>query len=63
MKLQPLPTKKVIQTLELLGFAKIRQRGSHVFFRHPDGRTLSSRFIKGNISGEAYFKRSSKIQN
>jgi predicted RNA binding protein YcfA (HicA-like mRNA interferase family) len=24
-----------------LGFAAVRQRGSHVFFRHPDGRTTT----------------------
>ena len=39
MKLTPLPAKKVIQILERVGFEKIRQRGSHIFFRHPDGRT------------------------
>ena len=25
--------------LSKLGFEKIRQEGSHIFFRHPDGRT------------------------
>jgi len=24
-----------------LGFERIRQKGSHVFYRHPDGRTTS----------------------
>jgi len=24
-----------------LGFARTRQRGSHVFYRHPDGRTTT----------------------
>jgi predicted RNA binding protein YcfA (HicA-like mRNA interferase family) len=24
-----------------LGFAVVRQRGSHVFYRHPDGRTTT----------------------
>lgn len=24
-----------------LGFVAIRQRGSHVFYRHPDGRTTT----------------------
>ena len=24
-----------------LGFARVRQRGSHVFYRHPDGRTTT----------------------
>jgi predicted RNA binding protein YcfA (HicA-like mRNA interferase family) len=24
-----------------LGFQAVRQRGSHIFFRHPDGRTTT----------------------
>jgi predicted RNA binding protein YcfA (HicA-like mRNA interferase family) len=24
-----------------LGFAQVRQKGSHVFYRHPDGRTTT----------------------
>ena len=24
-----------------LGFQRVRERGSHVFYRHPDGRTTS----------------------
>jgi predicted RNA binding protein YcfA (HicA-like mRNA interferase family) len=24
-----------------LGFARARQKGSHVFYRHPDGRTTT----------------------
>lgn len=29
------------QLLFKLGFEIVRQRGSHVFFRHPDGRTTT----------------------
>jgi predicted RNA binding protein YcfA (HicA-like mRNA interferase family) len=33
------------RTMELvlrrLGFAAVRQKGSHVFYRHPDGRTTT----------------------
>ena len=39
MKLKPLPPDKVIKTLEKMGFKKLRQKGSHIFMRHPDGRT------------------------
>lgn len=35
----PLPAKKVAKALENLGFEQIRQRGSHLFLWHPDGRT------------------------
>jgi predicted RNA binding protein YcfA (HicA-like mRNA interferase family) len=30
--------REVISILEALGFAEVRQRGSHKQFRHPDGR-------------------------
>ncbi len=39
MKLKPISADKLIKILENLGFLKIRQKGSHIFFRHPDGRT------------------------
>jgi predicted RNA binding protein YcfA (HicA-like mRNA interferase family) len=29
------------------GFARVRQRGSHVFYRHPDGRTTTVPHHKG----------------
>ncbi len=29
------------KTLLHLGFEAIRQKGSHVFYRHPDGRTTT----------------------
>ena len=38
-RINPLPSKKVIKALEKIGFSQIRQKGSHLFMRHPDGRT------------------------
>ena len=38
-KILPLPAKKVVKALENIGFKQIRQKGSHLFLRHPDGRT------------------------
>ena len=29
------------KALLLLGFQSVRQRGSHIFYRHPDGRTTT----------------------
>ena len=29
------------RALRHLGFAQVRQRGSHVLYRHPDGRDLA----------------------
>ena len=33
--------REVIRFLEHPGFVQVRQRGSHKFFRHPDGRTVT----------------------
>lgn len=33
--------KTMEKVLSRLGFEHIRQRGSHVFYRHPDGRTTT----------------------
>ncbi len=39
MKLLLLSSKEVCKFLEKEGFECIRQKGSHRFYRHPDGRT------------------------
>jgi len=39
-KLKPLPAIKVIKILSKIGFQVIRQKGSHVFLKHPDGRRV-----------------------
>jgi predicted RNA binding protein YcfA (HicA-like mRNA interferase family) len=33
--------RKMEKLLFKLGFGRVRQKGSHVFYRHPDGRTTS----------------------
>lgn len=33
--------KTVLRVFRKLGFEVVRQRGSHVFLRHPDGRRLT----------------------
>ena len=38
-KLPQLSAKEVIKVLEKLGFEFKRQKGSHMFFGHKDGRT------------------------
>jgi predicted RNA binding protein YcfA (HicA-like mRNA interferase family) len=38
-KLPILKALKLVQILEKIGFERIRQKGSHLFLRHPDGRT------------------------
>lgn len=37
-RLPTLSARKVCRILERLGFEPVRQRGSHVYYRHPDGR-------------------------
>lgn len=37
-KLRPAKPEEVQRILEKLGFQRIRQSGSHVVYRHPDGR-------------------------
>ncbi len=38
-KILPLPYRKVRKILRAAGFREIRQKGSHVFYEHADGRT------------------------
>jgi len=40
-KLQIIGAKRMEKLLFLLGFKKIRQKGSHAFYKHPDGRTTT----------------------
>lgn len=37
-KIPILKPREVISILESLGFVLVRQRGSHMQYRHPDGR-------------------------
>ena len=33
-----LKAKDIIRVLKVLGFFEVRTKGSHIFFKHPDGR-------------------------
>ena len=37
-KLPVLKPTELVRLLERLGFQRIRQKGSHLYLRHPDGR-------------------------
>ena len=39
MKLRPVSAETVIKALSRIGFQPLRQRGSHLFMKHPDGRS------------------------
>jgi predicted RNA binding protein YcfA (HicA-like mRNA interferase family) len=40
-KLPMVNFKTMDKILRHLGFTAVRQKGSHVFYRHPDGRTTT----------------------
>ena len=40
-RLKIINSKKMEKLLLRLGFEKVRQKGSHVFYRHADGRTTT----------------------
>lgn len=40
-KLRPLKSAEVLGALPRVGFQRIRQKGSHVRLRHPDGHVVT----------------------
>ena len=45
-----LKARDIVRVLKQIGFRSIRQVGSHIFFKHPDGRTtLVSRHSSEDI--------------
>jgi predicted RNA binding protein YcfA (HicA-like mRNA interferase family) len=50
-RLHPVRAREVIRFLEARGFVQVRQRGSHKFFRHSDGRTATVAEHKGEDLG------------
>lgn len=46
-RLQIIDAKRMEKLLFRLGFEKIRQKGSHAFYRHIDGRTTTVPFHGG----------------
>ncbi|MEA3431196.1 MAG: type II toxin-antitoxin system HicA family toxin [candidate division WOR-3 bacterium] len=48
-KLQLIDAKRMEKLLLLLGFKKTRQKGSHVFYRHLDGRTTTVPRHRGRV--------------
>ena len=39
MKLKPVEAERVIKALAKIGFQSVRQKGSHLIMKHPDGRS------------------------
>ncbi|MBN1763563.1 MAG: type II toxin-antitoxin system HicA family toxin [Methanomicrobia archaeon] len=56
-KIKPLPAKTVIKALEKRGFKQLRQKGSHLFMRHPDGRTTLITVHTGEDIGKGMIRK------
>lgn len=54
--LPTLTARKLIKILKRLGFMDIRQEGSHIFFKHPDGRTTVVPFHSGRDIGRGLLR-------
>ena len=57
MRLTPLNPSVVVKILQRLGFQKIRQKGSHIFFLHMDGRATVVPFHKGEDIPKGLLKK------
>ena len=55
--INPLPARKVIRALENIGFRQIRQKGSYLFMRHPDGRTTLIPIHPGEKIGKGMIRK------
>jgi len=53
--LKPVKPEKV-KALAKLGFQKVRQKGSHIVMKHPDGRITVIPFHKGEELGRGILK-------
>ena len=56
-RLKPLKPRVIIKTLQHIGFEQIRQRGSHIYFRHPDGRATVVPYHKGEDLSKGILKK------
>ena len=56
-RLARLPSRKVLHAPESFGFEAIRQRGSHIVMRHPDGRTTVVPIHTGEDIGRGLLRK------
>ena len=50
-RMPTITAKVIIEFLKSLGFEQVREKGSHKFFRHSDGRTATVPGHKGETLG------------
>ena len=56
-RLPVLGSRQVLRVLREHGFAEVRQSGSHVVLKHPDGRTVTVPVHKGRDLGPGLLRR------
>lgn len=56
-KISPIKPRKLIKFLEKKGFVETRQKGSHKFFRHIDGRTTVVPFHSSKLIGRGLLRK------
>jgi predicted RNA binding protein YcfA (HicA-like mRNA interferase family) len=56
-RMPTITAKLMIEFLESLGFVMVRQRSSHKFFKHPDGRTATVPDHKGEDLGRGLTRK------
>ena len=57
MKLPLLSAREVIRILRKMGFEEIRQKGSHKYFKHSDGRATVVPVHPGRDIGRGLLKK------
>jgi predicted RNA binding protein YcfA (HicA-like mRNA interferase family) len=56
-KLPSLTGRQVVKALQKVGFTVIRQKGSHAFLRHPDGRSTVVLLHAGETVGPGLLRK------
>jgi len=59
-KLKPVDADKVVKALASIGFQTIRQHGSHLVMKHPDGRVTVVPIHKGEELGRGILRKIAK---
>lgn len=55
-RLPQVKARELTAALRKLGFAEIHQKGSHLFFKHPDGRVTSVPIHSGKDIGRGLLR-------
>ena len=55
-KLAIVSSSEMAKILRHLGFALVRQKGSHAYFKHPDGRATVVPFHRGEDLGRGLIR-------